>query len=88
MRPSDTSMFRDHLSEQGMNFASVRRVFNYVKSIINRAIREHGLDCINIFAGALVSDTATSAKRLSEPEEHIWVLHHKMATSTSQHQLI
>ena len=50
MHPSDASVFRDHLFDKGMSSASVRRVFASVKSIINLAIREHGLNCTNVFA--------------------------------------
>ena len=67
MQPSDASVFRDHLFERGMSSASVRRVFASVKSIINLAIREHGLNCTNVFAGAFIPDDAASAKRLPIP---------------------
>ena len=65
MHPSDASVFRDHLFIKGMSSASVNRVFASVKSIINLAIREHGLNCTNVFAGAFIPDDAASAKRLS-----------------------
>ena len=67
MHPSDASVFRDHLFDKGMSSASVRRVFASVKSIINLAIREHGLNCTNVFAGAFIPDDATSEKRLPIP---------------------
>jgi integrase len=67
MQPSDASVFRDHLFERGMSSASVRRVFASVKSIINLAIREHGLNCTNVFAGAFIPDDAASTKRLPIP---------------------
>ena len=67
MHPSDASVFRDHLFDKGMSSASVRRVFASVKSIINLAIREHGLNCTNVFAGAFIPDDAASAKRLPIP---------------------
>ena len=71
MNPSDASLFRDHLFERGMSSASVKRVFASVKSIINLAIREHGLLCSNVFAGAFIPDDAASAKRLPIPNEVI-----------------
>ena len=71
MHPSDASLFRDHLFERGMSSASVKRVFASVKSIINLAIREHGLGCSNVFAGAFIPDDAASAKRLPIPNEVI-----------------
>ena len=67
MQPSDASVFRDHLFGKGMSSASVRRVFAPIKSIINLAIREHGLYCTNVFAGAFIPDDAASAKRLPIP---------------------
>ena len=71
MHPSDASLFRDHLFERGMSSASVKRVFASVKSIINLAIREHGLGCSNVFAGAFIPNDADSAKRLPIPNEVI-----------------
>ena len=71
MHPSDASAFRDHLFDKGMSSASVKRVFASVKSIINLAIREHGLNCTNVFAGAFIPDDAASTKRLSIPAEVI-----------------
>ena len=71
MHPSDASLFRDHLFERGMSSASVKRVFASVKSIINLAIREHGLLCSDVFAGAFIPDDAASAKRLPIPNEVI-----------------
>ena len=71
MHPSDASVFRDHLFDKGMSSASVRRVFASVKSIINLAIREHGLNCTNVFAGAFIPDDAASAKRLPIPVQVI-----------------
>ena len=71
MHPSDASLFRDHLFERGMSSASVKRVFASVKSIINLAIREHGLGCSNVFAGAFIPNDAASAKRLPIPNEVI-----------------
>ena len=67
MHPSDASVFRDHLFDKGMSSASVKRVFASVKSVINLAIREHGLNCTNVFAGAFIPDDAASAKRLPIP---------------------
>ena len=67
MHPYDASVFRDHLFDKGMSSASVKRVFASVKSIINLAIREHGLNCTNVFAGAFIPDDAASAKRLPIP---------------------
>ena len=71
MHPMDASLFRDHLFERGMSSASVKRVFASVKSIINLAIREYGLACSNVFAGAFIPDDAASAKRIPIPDDVI-----------------
>ena len=51
-----------------MSSASVKRVFASVKSVINLAIREHRLNCSNIFAGTFIPNDTASAKRLPIPE--------------------
>ena len=86
MSPSDASMFRDHLFEKGMSSASVKRVFASVKSIISLAIREHGLDCVNIFAGAFIPDDATSAKRLPVPDEVIKSIQYECLTINDENR--
>ena len=47
---SDGAKFRDWLIKKGMAINTVKRVFSSVRSIINIAISEEGLDCINGFA--------------------------------------
>ena len=71
MHPSDASVLRDYLFKRGMSSASVKRIFASVKSIINLAIREHGLSCTNVFAGAFIPDDTAFAQRLPVPEEVI-----------------
>ena len=47
---SDGGKFRDWLLEEGMSINTVKRVFSSIRSIINIAISEYGLDCSNGFA--------------------------------------
>ena len=47
---SDGAKFRDWLIEKGMNINTVKRVFSSVRSIVNIAISEEGLDCNNGFS--------------------------------------
>jgi len=47
---SDGGKFRDWLLEEGMSVNTVKRVFSSIRSIINIAISEYGLDCSNGFA--------------------------------------
>lgn len=45
-----------------MKQASIRRVFNTVKAVVNLAISEFGLECKNPFAGVFVAEDITSKK--------------------------
>ena len=47
---SDGAKFRDWLIDKGMCINTVKRVFSSVRSIINIAINEEGLDCNNGFS--------------------------------------
>ena len=47
---SDGGKFRDWLLEEGMSVNTIKRVFSSIRSIINIAISEYGLDCSNGFA--------------------------------------
>ena len=47
---SDAAKFRDWLIDKGMNIKTVKRVFSSVRAIVNIAITEKGVDCINGFA--------------------------------------
>jgi len=46
---SDGAKFRDWLIQKGMSINTVKRVFSSIRSIINIAIGEYGLDCSNGF---------------------------------------
>ena len=47
---SDGAKFRDWLINKGLSINTVKRIFSSVRSIINIAISEEGLDCINGFS--------------------------------------
>ena len=47
---SDGAKFRDWLLNKGLSINTVKRIFSSVRSIINIAISEEGLDCINGFS--------------------------------------
>ena len=47
---SDAASFRDWLIAKGMGIKTVKRVFSSVRAIVNIAITEFGIDCINGFA--------------------------------------
>ena len=47
---SDGAKFRDCLLNKGLSINTVKRIFSSVRSIINIAISEEGLDCINGFS--------------------------------------
>ena len=64
---SDAGRFRDYLFERGMSSSSVKRVFSYVRAIINLAIREHGLSVTNVFSGTFIPDDEVKKKRLPIP---------------------
>jgi integrase len=54
---SDASAFRDHLFDRGLSSNSVRRAFSSIRAIINLAIKEHGLNCVNGFASSFIPET-------------------------------
>jgi len=47
---SDAASFRDWLIDRGMGIKTVKRVFSSVRAIVNIAITEHGINCVNGFA--------------------------------------
>ena len=47
---SDAANFRDWLIDRGMGIKTVKRVFSSVRAIVNIAITEQGIDCVNGFA--------------------------------------
>ena len=53
---SDAALFRDWLIARDMAGNTVRRVFSSIRSIVNLAIKEQGLECQNAFAGTFMPD--------------------------------
>ncbi len=61
---SEAGKFRDWCLNKGMSIASVRRVFNSVKSIINLTMREHGIEGKNAFTNTFMpAQTEQKASR-------------------------
>jgi len=67
----DAARFRDWMLERGMTVVTVKRVFATIRSIINLAIGEHGLDCKNAFSGVYMPDDDGQQKRKPIPLENI-----------------
>ena len=71
---SDASTFREHLFSKGLTSSSVRRIFSCIKSILNLAIKEQGLDCNNPFAATFIPDDLATKRRLPIPVSVIHTL--------------
>ncbi len=67
----DAAKFRDWMLERGMTVVTVKRVFATIRSIINLAIGEHGLDCKNAFSGVYMPEDDAQQKRKPIPVENI-----------------
>ena len=63
----DAAKFRDWLIDQGMGRNTVKRVFSSIRSIVNLAISELGIETTNPFAGTYIPDSLESGKRLPIP---------------------
>ena len=63
----DAGLFRDWLIDQGMGRSTVQRVFSSIRSIINLAISEKGLDGQNGFVGTYLPDSLTAGERKPIP---------------------
>lgn len=59
----DAAKFRDWILERGMTVVTVKRVFATIRSIINLAIGEHGLDYKNAFSGIYMPEDGGQQKR-------------------------
>ena len=55
----DASSFRDWLIDKGLQISSVKRVFSYIRSIINLSISEDGINCINAFSKTYMPESKT-----------------------------
>tara|TARA_X000000950_G_C13734024_1_gene585516 strand:+ start:239 stop:862 length:624 start_codon:yes stop_codon:yes gene_type:complete len=71
LAPSDASAFREYLFSRGLSSSSVRRIFSCIKSILNLAIKEQGLNCSNVFAATYIPDDLSSQRRLPIPQSNI-----------------
>ena len=68
---SEAAEFRDWLINKGMGKSTVKRVFSSIRSIINLAIKEHGLDGNNGFLGTFIPDGLRETTRKPIPVDVI-----------------
>ena len=68
---SEAAQFRDWLISKGMGKSTVKRVFSSIRSIINLAIKEHGLDGNNGFLGTFIPDGLRETTRKPIPVDVI-----------------
>ena len=68
---SEAAQFRDWLVNKGMGKSTVKRVFSSIRSIINLAIKEHGLEGTNGFLGTFIPDGLRETTRKPIPVEVI-----------------
>jgi len=68
---SEAAQFRDWLINKGMGKSTVKRVFSSIRSIINLAIKEHGLEGSNGFLGTFIPDRLKETTRKPIPIEVI-----------------
>ena len=68
---SDAAAYRDYLLKRGLTTNSVKRNFATIRSVINLAIQEHGLECRNPFSKVCLPDLDDAKKRKPIPIENI-----------------
>jgi integrase len=68
---SDAAAYRDYLLKRGLTTNSVKRNFATIRSVINLAIQEHGLECRNAFSKVYLPDLDDAKKREPIPIENI-----------------
>jgi integrase len=68
---SEAAQFRDWLISKGMGKSTVKRVFSSIRSIINLAIKEHGLEGSNGFLGTFIPDGLRETTRKPIPVDVI-----------------
>ena len=71
---SDAAAYRDYLLKRGLTTNSVKRNFATIRSVINLAIQEHGLECRNAFSRVYLPDLDDAKKRKHIPIENINVI--------------
>ena len=72
---ADASKFRDASFKRGLNTASVKRNFAYIRAIINLTITEQGIDCKNAFEKTYIPNKDDVTKR--KPVPQIFINHIK-----------
>jgi integrase len=68
---SDAAAYRDYLLKRGLTTNSVKRNFATIRSVVNLAIQEHGLDCRNAFSKVYLPDLDDAKKRKPIPTDII-----------------
>jgi len=68
---SDAAAYRDYLLKRGLTTNSVKRNFATIRSVINLAIQEQGLDCKNAFSKVFLPDLDDAKKRKPIPTDII-----------------
>ena len=68
---SDVAAYRDYLLKRSLTTNSVKRNFATIRSVINLAIQEHGLECHNAFSRVYLPDLDDAKKRRPIPLENI-----------------
>jgi len=68
---SDAAAYRDYLLKRGLTTNSVKRNFATIRSVINLAMQEHGLECKNAFSRVYLPDLDDAKKRKPIPVENI-----------------
>ena len=68
---SDAAAYRDYLLNRGLTTNSVKRNFATIRSVINLAIQEHGLECKNAFSKVFLPDLDDAKKRKPIPTDII-----------------
>ncbi len=65
----DAATYRDHLFERGLSSSIVKRIFASIRSIVNFAIRENGLNCSNAFSNTFIPDKDDQTRRIPIPAD-------------------
>jgi integrase len=68
---SDAAAYRDYLLARSLTTNSVKRNFATIRSVINLAIQEHGLDCRNAFSKVFLPNLDDAKKRKPIPTDII-----------------
>jgi integrase len=66
---ADAGQFRDWMIDKGMGRSTIKRVFSSIRSIVNLAIREQGLEGQNGFVGTYMPDGLKTGERKAIPTD-------------------